>query len=1765
MANSCNIIVHARDRQTKKYTKKASELHRDFQKLGQLTKKFGITKANQLIYLTQSPEFMAKYDADMYFPQDQVESDAVEPWLASVYKQLADTMMSDVTFQDINDYLQQKYGKTDLNFQRAIEAVNSFNKQHTGDNLYIATVRQNQGGSYDVEIVPNTVENQRELLDVLQKKINSDILIQVLKAAGATPNISEEAIQNIFNSDAEFINGVRGVVTLMENADRTDYAIQTGLLIVTQLAKDNQHLQRAIKALNKLNADSQADLLALLKNDKEVLDKFIAMHIEGHEFDENNVLEILGLLVGKILKDEMLETQNSKIQNIKRLLQRMLEWLKQHLYLTHTQVERAAYKARIQAEAIVKDFLQDNFKLGANQSDINTRNSSLRREAEKLNDFIRDALKHIQEIQGYNTDKQNEELTEFKNRLINSYTKVYQGIQTADLEKPTVFTDANQKVSDTVQSGLVTAAIDVIEQLRQVAEELQSVYSENVDYIKEGEIIAKCASVVEMAESLYNTMTSLGYGESALNSFKVLAQDLGRILNGGVKSSDNADISFKSALYDARVHLGSRLLSDVNGCDYLYLTDYISVSGKGKVTRHGKQIKSMTEILTTSDIHPTSSFLTRWVTTIANSPDLLNQMFYAKIEQEKHKANLETLEYEQQLFELYDRLRELGFSKTDMFMERFKDGSLTGNIISEQNWGQWERDYQDARKRFRQEYFDEYQRAAAVNAYYEDEYIDNITGFVTYDAFDANGKENQRHYIKQWKNKSEMLSDPNYIAAETQFISDWHAKHSMRISDPNQDIEKIGTEEEEFIIVPAMGETITDEKTGEVFVKEDYTNKEYFALRNMTKKVKGEEKNIGQSLIDWLDDYLELKRKLDNKLPKYSTNKRGLRAPQYNASAGNVIKNAAQVETGEDLSALSKLGEWFKNKGSGIKALWRTKVVQKIIENPNDVEFGADSNTYTLDDAEVEQEGVYNAALFNDLNMIDQVPITGVKKLKNMNDLSTDLIFSTIHYAAMACSYDALNRISPAVKQTFESLSKRKYKSETNKTEEQLGFSSHYNRLKDYLDLELFNNNFDAKVNRRYWRRKLVRKLGSLATYTTLGWNSLAALRNATTGLWEMTHEAVGGEVFGRMSFTKALGVYEAWVFQSCGIRCKNMFDRKGHVLETNLKVAAFKKYFNISEANREKFADRRMNQLRGKKSSILEISMLPYSLTDDWMQTVPYLAAAMETKVRRVDEHGEVLEECSLWDAYTVEEEEVGDEVKTKQRTKLTLRPGNWVIEDNNLSSLIQYFNEAPFDVKESTDAIKAIAKTDEEGNTLYDEDDRVIIKDNWVPLDNRMETKFNIMCRRVNHRMHGIYNRGDRGAYATKTYAAFFLSLKKYALGLWESRYTGARMDFSGDVRQGAFRTLASVAYTSFVPYDSDNFEFSVGNLLYGIGNFMKICLGEILDYLTFGVVNDSLKQKTALRKYGYSPNQIRNLAKFINYMAVAGLLRFLYSVVMPALFGGGKDDPDDEKNVWGITAFISNIFYTIHKLELQFIKHVPIIGGDLTIDDASLLDDDLIRNRQYETSGTIPFNPKDLFMHLIAGSYIEQVSWNPVENLIMSCLVYEDGKTWYKSATELFGLINGGMIGVNAIQNIIETIVYSKPGATFKSGEQKDWYKFKYTMWRTLTPFKRTAQFKDARVALDSFVHSKLTSGEKRSGDVPFGALKRGSNDVPDWVKKIPQEVRDTISEEDFEKMKEYYKKKEERKKEKSEKKKEKSKKKSIKQELKEAKRRAKKMKE
>ena len=85
-----------------------------------------------------------------------------EPWLASLYE-VVSQRMPEVSYTDIKDYLQEQWGKDNLNFEDALKDLQDFNTRKAGGTTFFMSLQADDNGKYSTTIEFNTEDNQNTL------------------------------------------------------------------------------------------------------------------------------------------------------------------------------------------------------------------------------------------------------------------------------------------------------------------------------------------------------------------------------------------------------------------------------------------------------------------------------------------------------------------------------------------------------------------------------------------------------------------------------------------------------------------------------------------------------------------------------------------------------------------------------------------------------------------------------------------------------------------------------------------------------------------------------------------------------------------------------------------------------------------------------------------------------------------------------------------------------------------------------------------------------------------------------------------------------------------------------------------------------------------------------------------------------------------------------------------------------------------------------------------------------------------------------------------------------------------------------------------------------------------------------------------------------------------------------------------------------------------------------------------------------------------
>lgn len=295
------------------------------------------------------------------------------------------------------------------------------------------------------------------------------------------------------------------------------------------------------------------------------------------------------------------------------------------------------------------------------------------------------------------------------------------------------------------------------------------------------------------------------------------------------------------------------------------------------------------------------------------------------------------------------------------------------------------------------------------------------------------------------------------------------------------------------------------------------------------------------------------------------------------------------------------------------------------------------------------------------------LPVLYTTRLRDPNELTTDVFGSLMAYTAMGTRYEEMEKIIDPLETGRTIVRERKIKETrgssplmekftqfgetvTNSISKGSG-SNIERRLDDFFECQVYGRflkdegTFDV-LGKKANKAKLTSYVLKAGSFAQLGFNWLANIASVTTGVAMQNIEAAAGEFFSYKELLKADAIYIEHLPETLG----ELYSRN-----KTSKLALFDELFNIKgEFNKNmRFADQRRSLL--KRIFGAGIAFLGQECGDHWLYNRTAIAMALRVKVI-VPGKGEM----SLWDAL-----EVKDTFKDNDKIKeLVLPEGTTTIE---------------------------------------------------------------------------------------------------------------------------------------------------------------------------------------------------------------------------------------------------------------------------------------------------------------------------------------------------------------------------------------------------------------------------------------------------------------------------------------------------------------------
>lgn len=1583
----CSIIGKCRDKETGKLTSKDSQLHKDLLGLTSFNRRFSRKKANNVLHLSQSRTFQKEFSEDLVW--DSQDNDA-EPWVASMYEIVGD-QFKPLTLKNIRDSLAKKFKEGEYDYVTGLQKVIEFNKIGAGAHTFMATLQRQANGKVFFTITYNSESAQNDLIDLVTDRVFAESILERLQNSGVT---AIEGLQSIYSTEGEIpiINGYKGLIQLRGGLNNLeDFQKETGHFIVESLGEDHPLVQRLYRSASNpavarelLGAEEYATYRTSVEEGKRK--KEYAGHIVGKYFE--------------VYKNQRNSNFFKRVwSRFSNMIDRMVNLVKSKLpYVAqdYREYNEQLYNAKTAAWKMVKSFMGSNFQ----GTTLNAMKSPITLESKKTSKLTEGLKKIVQEMHKLYYNKKDEGFKKSKqyndefHKMYDAFTKYYETEQTtSDINLLQV---EEKEVTKAARNAMFFIASEME---KGVAEMNRALYGTKpdgsfYDITELGQIVQKYRYLQRAAELFLQTFKDLEtknalYKDSpGYRNIKTSVDKLRTLLNA--MNSQN-EASFQSLLDDLMKTVALKLLVKINGSSFITMEQHVSMQ-KGKIVRHKTELIDIEDVLENSKDAPNMLYV-RLIDAMADNPSIINQMVANIIEEQKYRANQNSIEMRQRLLSIYRQMKQDGINSTSIFFEKDSSGNYTGNLISERNWGEWQKDLNEAVEKFDEEFYE--------------------------DNKDTRG----------WSSIKDMHQDFLYARRLKAFKNEWHKSHSVLI--PVLDAKGEVQLQEDGTIYKMRAPALSTEGS----YAKTYEHPQYNALSAIEKQ--------------YLNKYVNIKKELDDLLPPGAVSIQGIRAPQF--------KKAIH--------------------GASIMSSREAYISQTMGRDPSITTYGGE-NSAIEEESLFDEDIIFDEEHLEKLSSIEKVPLFGIKKLNNMNQLSTDLTQSLLAYAHMAYSNNCLNSVIGSVLSLRDQIYKVDNIEDMSRKGDQ---PASYKRLNDYLRQQVFNDYTSGQKKVTKGLRKATTFLTMLGSTAYLGFNLSSSVVNALTGFWEIYKEA-GGDEFTYTNLMAAMGTYlRYWGIGVADNVINIMTPNYGSNIKSDSKMHLFfRKYDVMNDLDRElanEYAESTgYGMLQGK--NLISIAMYPFKFFELWMNGIPALAASMHQKLRNKNT-GEFV---SIWNAYEVVNgelklkggdnvweiedfnhstqrdllatKELNEKLSDKEKEALyvinpeaeknpniqdfylkyyvkhnvngttvyqsTVKDGDNLIHKyyvkNSLGNLIEaeeWFNAEDYNYM--IDNIEPVVSTDQNNTTsstaVINENTgeyEFAHKNKYIPFDEQAQNTWRMRMRGINNRLHGVYNRMDAGAMCKFALAAPLLSFKKYAIGLIDARFARGRYDLRTKMwRQGRYTTLLNLLLDECTNNGGKHFRNT--NLLPNREGIKREGIMRSLGYpllkATLGVTKTSLilagsiiglNKISRLAKDGhpnwqkwlgnsrwanflsrylenrcYSFNQINNLSKIVKDTLVP---LFIYNILMATLLAPPPDDDKNKYEAWlpGVSQFLLDTLLWESSL---FRK----IGWTTTNDDEKLMTEQHFKEMAKNNGGGIPFDVKGILYFLCYRTYKEQIAYN------------------------------------------------------------------------------------------------------------------------------------------------------------------------------------------
>lgn len=611
------------------------------------------------VHYTNALNIMHEDDKNSKIVLDDCNQPTLESYLSTMG--LSKTMKKDNVLKALNKEIENK-SKTSESSSRnhivakSLEAIDEFNKHSPFKNKYMAIPykeRTSDGSTViKARVVERTTTNEDKASKLLYTYNLNDILLSRFIANGININYDHlEEDSDMMIDTMEYFVGEEGVSPN-----------KAGEFIVKALTSDPKNPDYLIARLER----------HLLANNGAVVKHLL--ELTNEEYDPNKIREYAAQVISKVLVDKHHKEDLAPKSIVSNLVSKIFRAFKNFIsFITRKDFSKYKRKALEDAEALVGRFIEEQLLDNTETTEYNIN------ELDTYDTLLETFRNLVSELKSLNTNISDTVETLYHQLLVDNNLEDYSGefLKLASAE-------AIYNVVESLESVLINIQNNAELNFTSVSQkDFYQALKTNAESIQSMSIIAKYIDTVK---------TILESRADKLN----LTSSLGKSTSEIISKLNNLSVHINTQIKNATREHVVTFLKHEYGADYVRLA--ARKIFKKPLVLENEAAKNMTieELLdsTSYDL----GIWQEWIASLSNCSDITLQIIDMSNKKFKKQAQTQTKEDRDAILNLMERFRELkkkGFVKDTRDLYEVVDGKLTGNLLTEWEYGKWENDLKE--------------------------------------------------------------------------------------------------------------------------------------------------------------------------------------------------------------------------------------------------------------------------------------------------------------------------------------------------------------------------------------------------------------------------------------------------------------------------------------------------------------------------------------------------------------------------------------------------------------------------------------------------------------------------------------------------------------------------------------------------------------------------------------------------------------------------------------------------------------------------------------------------------------------------------------------------------------------------------------------------------------------------------------------------------------------------------------------------------------